>query len=350
VTLLSVFFFSFGATINRATDDFLLADAEVSAGGFAGPALGPELVTDIKELPEVDAASGVQFGSIQLDGAVTSTIGLSLADTTRLWDLGDTEGSIAELGADEVGVQTEKAETEGWKIGDVLPVVYPDGSSGTLRVGALYESAGIIAQDSGGNLIVSSRVFVEHFPATSQFLSRITVKGGDNISTASLERSLEKVTESFPTAAVKNKDEIKEEQNNQILLGLALVLVLLMLAVVIGGLGIANTLALSVFERTREIGLVRAVGATRRQVATSITIESILLTLFGTVMGLLIGTAGGVALIRNLAGEIPTATVSIPWFFVVLVVVISLVIGVGASVIPAWRSARMNVLDAVTVD
>lgn len=350
VTLLSVFFFSFGATINRATDDFLLADVEVSAGGFAGPTLGPDLVADIKELPDVDAASGVQIGSIQLDGDVTSTLGLSLADVTRLWDLGDTEGSIAGLGADEVAVETEKAETEGWRAGDVLPVVYPDGASGTLRVGALYESAGIIAQDEGGSLIVSSQVFVDHFPATSQFLSRVTVKGAEGTGTEALKRSVERATESFPTAEVQDKDEIKEEQNNQILLALGLVLVLLMLAVVIGGLGIANTLALSVFERTREIGLVRAVGATRRQVATSVTIESILLTLFGTIMGLLIGTAGGVALVRNLEGEIPTATVSIPWFFVVLVVLISLALGVGASVIPAWRSARMNVLDAVSVE
>jgi putative ABC transport system permease protein len=119
---------------------------------------------------------------------------------------------------------------------------------------------------------------------------------------------------------------------------------------VIGALGVAITLALSVFERTREIGLLRSVGATRSQLALSITAESLLLTALGTVLGLAIGIVGAVAVVQSQTDLIPSLTVQVPIWFVLAVFVVANIIGLVASLIPGWRAARMDVLKAVTHD
>jgi putative ABC transport system permease protein len=138
--------------------------------------------------------------------------------------------------------------------------------------------------------------------------------------------------------------------NRQLQTSLVLFFALLGLALVIGALGVAITLALSVFERTREVGLLRAVGATRAQMAVSITFEAIILTLIGTVLGLVIGTAGGLGLMLAQGDEFRTLRLYVSPVFILGVLVLAAVIGVAASIIPGVRAARMNVLDAVTVE
>ncbi|MEO7744834.1 MAG: FtsX-like permease family protein, partial [Actinomycetota bacterium] len=125
--------------------------------------------------------------------------------------------------------------------------------------------------------------------------------------------------------------------------------VLLALSVVIAALGIVNTLALSVFERTREIGLLRAVGMTRQQLRSTITVESVVTALFGAVLGTALGLTLGVLLQRVLSGQ-GLGTLAVPWAQVVLTFVLAGVVGVLASLLPAWRASRLDVLRAITSD
>lgn len=350
ITFIAVFALSFGKSINAAIDEHFKGDIELIGAGFGFPTLSLDVVDQLQDRPEVAAATGVQRGSIQLDGATRPVYGVRFSDVLDVYDLGEVEGDLASLGPDQIAVDRETAQLGLYGIGRELPVTFPNGESGTLTVGAIYDDGAIVAQNSDGHYLVSDEVFRTRFPETAQAVQRIDVTAADGVGVEELRSVVREVAEDFPSAEVRDVQEIKDENNRQLTFSLAIFFALLGLALVIGALGVAITVALSVFERTREIGLLRSVGATRRQLVGSITGESVILTLLGTVLGLVIGSAGGIAIMRAQRDTIDTLRISISPGFVVGVLVLSVVIGVLASVIPGWRAARMDVLDAVTVE
>jgi putative ABC transport system permease protein len=350
VTVLSIFFFSFLASINSSVDQDLLADYQIDTGGFGFPTLSPELATRLEDRPEVAAASGVRIGAFAVEGDSHPVYGVDGADVKELFDLGLEEGSFDDLGADGFAVDRVTADEEGWRLGEELDVTFPTGTSRPMRIVAIYDNAGIIAQNSDGRYLLDTSVFNADFPAQNQFDARIVVRAAEGVDDDEARAAIDEVAAAFPSAEVRDRDGIKEEQNSQLYQSLGLLVVMLALSVLIGGLGITNTLALSVFERTREVGLLRAVGATRRQLRASIGYESVILTLFGTLMGMAIGVAGGAALISALSGTLIRATISVPIPFLVAVLVLAVIIGVLASLLPAWRAGRLDVLRAVAAE
>jgi putative ABC transport system permease protein len=193
-------------------------------------------------------------------------------------------------------------------------------------------------------------VFEERFPGVGQLLNRVDVTAAEGVDVEELRPVVQQAAEAFPAAEVRDVGEIKEENNRQLAFSLAIFLALLFLALVIGALGVAITVALSVFERTREIGLLRAVGGTRKQLGGSITGESIIITLLGTVLGLVIGIAGGVAIMSAQSDTLDTLRINVSPIFVIGVLIMAVVIGILASAIPAFRATRLDVLEAVTVE
>lgn len=348
ITFIAVSTLSFTSAFNSATDEYLLADLEVTSGFV--PTLGPTLVDDLASRPEVAAASGVQRGAIEIEGSVNTVNGVTPAAVPELFDLQGIEGDLAGLEPDEIALDRDTARIAIWGIGKPLEVQFPDGETTTLTVGAIYEDGTIVSQDPGIHYMVHAQVFQDHFGENAQTLDRVAVKAADGVSVDRLRTVVEDAASDFPSAEVRDKDQIKEANNNQLLATLGFLFVLLGLALVIGALGVAITLALSVFERTREIGLLRSVGATRSQLALSITAESLLLTALGTVLGLVIGIVGAVAVVQSQTDLIPNLSARVPIPFVVLVFIVANVIGLMASLIPGWRGARMDVLDAVTHD
>ncbi len=348
ITFIAVSTLSFTSAFNSATDRYLLADLEVTSGFV--PTLGPALVDALAETPEVAAVTGVQQGSIEIDGEVRTVYGVTPEAVPDIFDLRGVDGDLAGMGPDGIAIDQVTADDTGWGLGDELDVRYPDGATATVSVAAIYTDGGIVAQNSDGHYLVPAQVFQDHFPENAQALNRVEVRAADGVGLEQLRSVVEDAVTDFPSAEVRDKEEIKEANNNQLLVSLGFLFVLLGLALVIGALGVAITLALSVFERTREIGLLRSVGATRSQLALSITAESLLLTALGTVLGLAIGIAGAVAVIQSQTDLIPTLSVRLPIPFVVLVFVVANLIGLMASLIPGWRAARMDVLKAVTHD
>jgi len=157
------------------------------------------------------------------------------------------------------------------------------------------------------------------------------------------------VAAQYLTLSVLDAEEFTGEQTAQINTVLGLLYALLGLSLVIATLGVVNTLALSVVERTREIGLLRAIGLTRPQLRRTMTIESVATTVFGALLGVTLGLAFGVALQQELADD-GLEVLSVPWTTVVVVLVGSAVVGVLAAVLPAWRATRIDVLRAITTD
>jgi putative ABC transport system permease protein len=153
----------------------------------------------------------------------------------------------------------------------------------------------------------------------------------------------------YLVVSVENGQEYQDSQSGQIDFVLNMLYVLLLFSVVIAVLGIINTLALSVFERTREIGLLRAVGLRRRQLAGMITIEAVTTALFGAVLGTALGLGLGIALQRGLRSQ-GLDTLAIPWSTVAVVLVASAIVGVLAAILPAVRASRLDILRAIATE
>jgi putative ABC transport system permease protein len=174
----------------------------------------------------------------------------------------------------------------------------------------------------------------------------------DDTSAAGVDAALpglEAVTDTVPGAKLQNLEEYKKAQTDQVNQFLQIVYVLLALALIIAIVGVVNTLLLSVYERTRELGLLRAVGMSRRQVRSTIRLESVIISLMGTLIGLAIGIIFGWALVTALVDEGITSF-AIPWSQLFIIVIIAILAGVGAALYPARRAARLDVLKAISSD
>jgi putative ABC transport system permease protein len=180
-----------------------------------------------------------------------------------------------------------------------------------------------------------------------QFDSMVFVRLADGVDTNAATAAVTETAAQNPLAEVKDRDAFKAAMGEQIDMLLNLIYALLALAVIIALLGIANTLALSIFERTRELGLLRAVGMTRAQVRATVRWESVIIALLGTTLGLAIGTSFGWVMVKALEDQ-GLNTFEIPVTQLVVVVAISAIAGVVAAVLPARRAAKLDVLDAIS--
>ena len=198
----------------------------------------------------------------------------------------------------------------------------------------------------GGQLIVPEKLYDEGVPASVQgdFLVYVKAKPGANL--AQLRDQLNAVVKPFLVVSVQDGDEFTSAQASSVNGLLTVIYALLALSVVIAVLGIINTLALSVFERTREIGLLRAIGMTRRKLRRMITIESVSTAVFGAVLGAVLGLVLGIAVQHGLRTQ-GLSVLSIPWKALIIVLVASALAGMVAAVLPAWRAARLDVLRAI---
>ncbi|MEU7628415.1 FtsX-like permease family protein [Nocardia sp. NPDC049220] len=245
------------------------------------------------------------------------------------------------LGDRDVHVSDAEAADRGWHVGDRVAVTSFDGKKIPLTVTGVYKKTPLL-----GSLVVSQSVYEDVVPLNfrTDYLVLITAKPGANI--PQMRTDLEKATEQFVVVQVQDREQFKGAQGRQINTLLAILYGLLALAVVIAILGIVNTLALSVVERRREIGMLRAVGMRRAQVRQSIYLESMLIAVFGALVGMGLGLGLGVGFLRTLR-DLGLDQIAIPWSQLVLVLIGSAVVGVLAALWPAVRAARTPPLAAI---
>jgi putative ABC transport system permease protein len=308
----------------------------VEAGAWDNSAgISPSLADELRTTPGVDVVTQARVSPAIVDGSTTDTFYAFDATTVdEMFDLGTIEGDLGSLGADGIAVSAEHAADEGLTLGSTVPVTFPTGET-TFTVDAVY--------DGGSDWVGSTFVDLDAFTANGgEALDYRVYVSGD-------EAAITAVAERYASADVLDRDGFLDLVSGEIDQLLGLFYAMLMLAVVIALLGIANTLALSVHERTRELGLLRAVGMGRRQVRATVRWESIVIAVFGTTLGLAIGTFFGWAMVRAMS-EQGIDTLTVPGGSLAVVTVIAGLAGAAAAVVPARRAARLDVLDALTTE
>lgn len=252
--------------------------------------------------------------------------------------------SAAALADGSIAMDAEFARDHDVTVGSTIPVRFPAGKNAELRVAALTDQDTADGFGVEGGLYFGMGTIEKYVPEGQD--SALYVNAGSGVGADELRTNLERTLDAYPQVQVRDQADYKELIRNQIAVLLYLVYALLGLAIVIAVLGVVNTLALSVVERTREIGLLRAIGLARRQLRRMIRLESVVIAVFGAVLGLALGLVWGVCVQQVLALQGMKA-LAIPWGTVVAVVVGSAVVGVVAALLPALRASRMNVLAAI---
>ncbi|MDG4863255.1 FtsX-like permease family protein [Streptomyces sp. T-3] len=250
----------------------------------------------------------------------------------------------AVLAPDMIGMERKFATEHGVKVGDVLPVEFPGKVKAKLTVAAFTDNGGATGPGTEGGLFVGLATAEKYLPDGQDSVLYVNAAAGTEAD--ALRTDLEKALDAYPQVQVRDQADYKELIRGQIAVMLYLVYGLLGLAIIIAVLGVVNTLALSVVERTREIGLLRAIGLARRQLSWMIRLESVVIAVFGAVLGLALGLVWGFAIQQVLALEGMTA-LALPWGTIIAVMLGSVVVGLVAALLPAARAARMNVLVAI---
>ena len=248
-------------------------------------------------------------------------------------------GSMLALRPGTIAVNQRSAARRGIALGDIVPVRFQGGTV-KLKVVALFGASGVLPT----NFIVTPDAFVKGGLTPLDSLLYVTKDPGADA--AAVRRQVDRIIAPLPTVTVKDPGEFAQEQRQQINLFLYFIYALLGLAVVIAVLGIINTLALSVIERTREVGLLRAVGLSRRQLRLMVRLESVVVAVLGAVLGVVMGLVFGVSLQRAIADQ-GVDVLSIPWLKLVIFVALAALAGVLAAVLPARRAAHLDVLRAI---
>ncbi len=339
VSTIAVFGASLSASATSSVDNAVRADyiitssATGGSGGFSNSV--PAVVAGV---PGVGAVTTVYSGEFEVQHSLSNLTGVSVDQLGRTVIVRMAHGSSAPaLGAGQLLIDTNAATADHLSVGSVVPVKFARTGSSTIRVGGVFQPNSLL-----GSYLVGGRYFLAHFDNPLPVAVLVRTSGA---STAMIDGSLH----AYPDLKIQTLAAFKKSQQQQVNQLLGLVYALLALAVVIALIGIVNTLMLSVFERTHEIGLLRAVGMKRRQVRAMIRAESVIIAVFGAIIGIIIGTGLGSAFAESLKQQGITDLV-IPWSNLVVFVILAALLGLGAASWPARRAARLNVLNAIAVD
>lgn len=232
------------------------------------------------------------------------------------------------------------------KVGDTLAVAFRAGGTARLKVAAITSDDTSI---DGGAKYISRATAAKHIAADQLPDSLLMFAQAKDGQEKTAYAALKKALAPYPVYQPRNQADYKEDLKDQVGQLLNIVYGLLALAIVVAVLGVVNTLALSVVERTREIGLLRAIGLSRLQLRRMIRLESVVIALFGALLGLGLGMGWGASAQQLLALEGLNA-LEIPWATIITVFVASAFVGLFAALVPAFRAGRMNVLTAIATD
>jgi putative ABC transport system permease protein len=239
-------------------------------------------------------------------------------------------------------IATEAAEEQDLAVGDEFQMAFPSGPVDLTVAGVFGNNASVPA-----NYLVTLDTFEQAGLAPLDSFLFVEKTGAADAD--AVRADVDEILEDLPTVTLQDPAEFAEQQKEQIDFFLNIIYALLGLAVIIAILGIVNTLALSVIERTREIGLLRAVGLSRRQLRRMVRLESVIVAVLGAVLGVLMGVAFGVALQRAIADQ-GIDVLAIPWGRLLIFVGLAALVGVLAAVLPARRAARLDVLRAISTE
>jgi putative ABC transport system permease protein len=295
---------------------------------------GRDDVADVVELRETGA---------QVDGHNALVTGLDAAGLDQVIDLGIETGSLDGLEPGHLLISSANAEELGVGVGDTVTVTFAETGPTTMEVAGTFDKGSLI----NATYVMTLPDFAAN--VTSKLDGAILMTNAPGVDPDAAKSTIEKALVDYPNVEVNNPADITADARASVDQLLGIVTALLLLAVVVAILGIVNTLVLSVVQRTRELGLLRAVGGTRRQVRAVIRRESVLMSLLGALTGVGLGTLAGVALSRALADEGIT-TISVPITTLAIYLLVAVAVGLLAALGPARRASRVDVLKAITTE
>jgi putative ABC transport system permease protein len=346
VSLFTVFGASLKATMDQTVSRSFAGDVAVSTPSFGagGSGLSPKLAPAIARQPAVEYAVGLGKGVAEVNGqgrALTVTDPVTLG---KVLDLGAVHGSLSGLGTDGIAITRKEADKQHLATGDTARLAFTDGQRVNFTVRAVYGQS-----ELAGDYVITRAAWAPHRTQDADTLVAVSFK--DGVSTAEGKAAVKKVAERYGNPEVQTRDEYAQSSAGGIDMMLTLVYALLALAVLIALLGIANTLTLAIHERTRELGLLRAVGQTRAQLRAMVRWESVLVAAFGTAGGLALGAFLGWVLVEASDGASDSSfAFAIPPLRLVVVALVGLAAGALAGLRPARRAARLDVLRAIATE
>lgn len=338
VAFVSIFAASIKASVHDSMEAAFPADLALQSSNFF-VGVSPEAVARVRALPDIETVSVLQLGEVRLEGEVTGVTALDPSTIERVYTPEATI-PLSELG-EGLLVREEVLTERGWKVGEELRLEYASTGPEPTKI------AGTFTDQTFGDYLISTDTYSEHFSKADSFLVLTSLREGVDLQAG--KAAAEKALADFPGVYVNTLSDQITQTETQINQLLALFSALLGLAVIIAVVGIANTLALTTVERTREIGLLRAVGMERRQLRRMIRWEAVMTAVFGTILGIVVGGVLGWMVLLSLQDE-GLSTFVFPGLQVVLWLLIAVLAGVVAAIAPARKASRMNVLDAISFE
>lgn len=337
ITAMTVVATSMSSAINKMAVDSLKADYTVSMANYQP--LTPKVNEKLAALPDVEASSPLRTTWGEADGSYTRINGIDPKSFDKLVSLDFTSGSLADLKGRSALLDKETADKKGLKAGDTVPVKFDDDKTVRLRIAGVYEQNEMI-----DGLFTPTSVVDPHLNKIADQQVLLKMKGG---ASDKAEDSVVKALGDNPAIKIQDKDAISNEIGGAINMLLNMLYGLLAMAVLIAVLGVINTLAMSVFERKHEIGMLRAIGLDRAKVKQMVRLESVVISLFGAVLGVGLGLFMGWVAGGTIGNTVKTYSMEIPFGRIVVFLAIAAVVGVLAAVWPARSAARLNPLQAI---
>ncbi len=333
------------ASIAGTIDDVLTGDldAEVIAQSqdqFAFTGFSPEFADEASQLPEVAVTSVVKIGTVLIDERETF-IGTLDENADKVFAVDSLQGTLVP-GDNGITVPLSTARSNDWVLGSEVAMTFEQTGEQLFVVDGIAESSAV-----DGSIIINENAYEANFAVNAD--AQVYFQLAEGVSVEDGKAAIETVAAASPSIAVKTLDETADDLKDQLNQILSLITALLGLTLIISLVGVANTMLLSIYERTREIGLLRAVGLDRKQTRRMVRSEATIISIFGAGLGVGLGIFFGWAVTQALASEGFTAFV-IPVGTLVFWIVLIAVLGILFAIYPAWRASKLNVLEAISYE
>ncbi|MFJ8030911.1 MULTISPECIES: ABC transporter permease [unclassified Streptomyces] len=339
ITGMTVMAGSLQTSIDKMASAAIRADYVVSMAN-RGP-LSPDVADRLATAKGVTASSPLRNGESRIDGGTEFLTGVDGSAIGKLTDLKVRDGSFT-VGGSRVVVDEDRAKEYGWTAGSRFTAHFEDGKAARLTVAGVYEGNEML-----NGIILDNKVLTPHLTDPSDM--QVMVKTAGGASGAAKDRLVEALGTN-PAIKIQDKQDISNEIAKMFTLMLNMVYGLLGMAVIVAVLGVINTLAMSVFERSQEIGMLRAIGLDRKAVKRMVRLESLVISLFGGVLGIGLGVFFGWAAGELLGTKMATYELVLPWGRMAVFLLLAGTVGVLAALWPARRAARLNMLAAIKAE
>ena len=344
-TAVVALFTTFGASIKASIDDTVdtnfAGDFVILPNGFSGSLLSPELAPALAEVEGVNEAVGASYGPAIIDGKSTDVAATDVTTLNKVFDVGVSSGTFDGFASGDIAISEHYADEHGLRLGSTIPTRWIDGATTDFSVAAIYED-----RMTFGDVLVSSAAMEPHVAQPQ--ITVVLVDAADGADVAAVKSAVTAITSEFGAPDPMDRAEYKDQVSGEVDGMLTFVYGLLGVAVFIALMGIANTLSLSIHERTRELGLLRAVGQDRAQVRSTVRWESVIIAVFGTLGGLGLGSFLGWGLMRAMSAQEGFGVFALPVAPLAVILALAAAAGVLAALRPSRRAAKTDILAAIS--